>query len=208
MFRKLKQLNKFVRPTEEQDQINRLRIERELLEQQNIVAAKTLDDKRKTSGLDYKSCKKIEDEHFAKIEKLESEYLDLVEKVEVKNKELLDAQNILSITIESENYLKNIIPTLKQIKVKLEKEIHNTTFKFNTDKSFMDRYLYEIRLETTDAKAELNSFIDKFSEAKVEFNKLIEATHLENKVLSIRKKDLEIYELRLRKQYPGAKIIL
>lgn len=201
-------LKPFISHTEEQDKINKLRITRELLERENVEITKVLNDKRKNSGLDYKACKRIEDEHFSKVDETDNKYLVLIEQLNEKNKELEASQARLNNIVETETYLFSKIPLLENYKIQLDKEIQETAEKFNQDKENSEIYLSNIRERIDKRHKEFKELSEELSRARKEFNQLIEDTQLENKVLSTRKKDLEIYELRLRKKYPNDNIIL
>lgn len=201
-------LKPFISHTDEQDKINKLRITRELLERENVEITKVLNDKRKNSGLDYKACQRIEDEHFSKVDEADNKYLVLIEQLNEKNKELEASKQQYNNIIESEAYLKGVIPSLKKAKAKLEEEIKETAEKFNQDKENSEIYLSNIRERIDKRHKEFKELSDELSQARKEFNQLIEDTQLENKVLSTRKRDMEIYEARFRAKNPDKTIIL
>jgi chromosome segregation ATPase len=180
-----------------------LKKQKELLERDNREASKSLDSKRRSLNLDYKSCEKIEKEHFAKIDKARNEYLDIVDKFDIKNGELININNQVSSLIMLRQDLLSVIPELKQDKIKLEKEIYETIERYNNDKKNSEIYLNRVREKIEESNKEFNVLDEKLTVAKAELKEITEKNTLENKILARRHNDLEIYERRIRKQNPN-----
>jgi hypothetical protein len=185
-----------------------LKKNKEILERDNCEAAKSLEAKRRSLNLDYKSCQKIEKEHFDKIDKAREEYLDLVDKYDKKNEELINLNaNVSSLVVLKQDLLL-LIPKLEKTKLELEKEIYETTEKYNQDKKNSELYLNNLREKIEKENKVFNELDEKLTIAMAEFKEITEKNTIENKLLARRQNDLDIYENRLRKKYPTEIIIL
>ena len=185
-----------------------LKKDKEILERDNCEAAKSLEAKRRSLNLDYKSCQKIEKEHFDKIDKAREEYLDLVDKYDKKNEELINLNaNVSSLVVLKQDLLL-LIPKLEKTKLELEKEIYETTEKYNQDKKNSELYLNNLREKIEKENKVFNELDEKLTIAMAEFKEITEKNTIENKLLARRQNDLDIYENRLRKKYPTEIIIL
>jgi hypothetical protein len=179
------------------------KMEKEQLKRDNIAAAKSLELKRKSLGLDYKACEKIEKEHFSKVEKLQDKKLKLLLEVEDKKTELENLNISITSAFNLKNELVKSIPSLEDKKLKLENEIKETTEEYNRNKSNSEIYLSNIRNQIDIYHKELAILDSKLLSARKELKDLLEKTDLENKILHKRHKDLEIYEMRIRSKNPN-----
>ena len=198
----------YVSPTAEAEKSAKLRIERKQLEKENIEITKTLDEKRKSLSLYRNAFDKIEKERLLNVEELKNKAADLTNKINDKNSEYKNISDIVSGFVASEQSLKISISSLEDKKIKLEREVKESTEKFNLDKSNSDTYIVSLREKSDKLFAEVSDLEKSLDEAKKDLKSVLERVAEENRVLSIRKKDLEIYEARLRKKYPEDKIIL
>lgn len=203
-----KSIKVFISPTKEADELAKLKVEKEILARENRESAQALDAKRKSLNLDYKSCQKIEKEHFAKIEKLQNEYNLLFNKVQDKNEEYIKLAQSISSLNNLKQELEKQIPVLENNKLQLEKDIYEKTEKNNVDKKNSEVYLSGIRKKIDEEATLYNELNQKLILAKEELRETIEKTNEENRILSFKQRDLEIYEARLRKKYPNDTIIL
>jgi chromosome segregation ATPase len=212
MFKKTKQakIEKgiYTSPTSEAEKSAKLRIERKQLEKENVEVTKTLDEKRKSLSLIYNDFDKVEKEHLLNVEELKNKAADLTNKINDKNSEFRNISDIVSNFVANEQDLKTSISSLKDIKGKLEAEVKDSTEKFNLDKNNSEVYIVSLRDKSDKLFIEVSGLEKTLDEAKKELNSVLERVAEENRVLSIRKKDLEIYEARLRKKYPSNTIIL
>jgi len=198
----------YVSPTAEAEKSAKLRIERKQLEKENIEITKTLDEKRKSLSLYRNAFDKIEKERLLNVEELKNKAADLTNKINDKNSEYKNISDIVSGFVASEQSLKISISSLEDKKIKLEREVKESTEKFNLDKSNSDTYIVSLREKSDKLFAEVSDLEKSLDEAKKDLKSVLERVAEENRVLSIRKKDLEIYEARLIKKYPEDKIIL
>jgi chromosome segregation ATPase len=212
MFKKNKQTiierGVYVSPTAEAEKSAKLRIERKQLEKENVEITKTLDEKRKSLSLYHNAFDKIKKEHLTRVEKLQNEVVDMINKINDKNSEYKNISEIVSGFVASEQSLKTSISSLEDKKDKLEKEVKESTEKLNLDKSNSDTYIVSLREKSDKLFAEVSDLEKSLDEAKKDLKSVLERIAEENRVLSIRKNDLEIYELRLRKQYPNELFII
>jgi chromosome segregation ATPase len=198
----------YTSPTAEAEKSAKLRIERQQLEKENVEITKTLDEKRKSLNLDHNAFDKIEKEHLARVEELQNKIVDLINLVDNKSAEHKNISLVVSDLRGVFDKLKVSIPELKDKKGKLEVEFKDLVDKFNTEKANGEVYLSALRDKSDKTFIELSGLEKSVDEAKKELKSTLEKIDEENKVLSVRKKDLEIYEARLRKKYPNDKIIL
>jgi len=201
-------LKPFVSPTEELDKINNIKIERELNEEENKALVKGLEENRKNLSDLMESFKKVEKEHQERIDKSENYYFSIIDSINKKNNELTTLNSLICNLIEKEKDLSSSITILTENKSKLDKEIATKTEDFNRDKYNSEIYLSSLRDSINNANNEYNDINEKLVIAKEDLRLTIEKINNENGVLSTRKKDLEIYETRLKTKYPEEVIIL
>jgi len=188
--------------------IANLRIQREILNRENTELSASLDEKRKSLGLDYKSCQKIEKEHFDKVEKLRDEYFNLIARYDAKSSELMRINESVCSLRESINGLTSDIELLKRNREKLAIEDEEMTYKHNVDKKNSELYLSKLRGEISILNSEYLNISGQLLIAKEELKKTQESNQLENKLIARRQKDIEIYEARFRAKNPDKTIIL
>jgi chromosome segregation ATPase len=188
--------------------IANLKIQKELLNRENTELSASLDAKRKSLGLDYKSCQKIEKEHFDKVNKLRNEYLDLVSLYDSKSLELMRVNESVCSLRGSIQCLTADIESLNKDKEKLAIEIEETTYNNNVDKKNSETYLSNLRELIASLNNEYLDISNKLLIAKQELSKTLESTQLENKLIARRQKDIDIYEARFRGKYPNKTVIL
>lgn len=201
-------LKPFVSPTEEIDKINKLKIERELKEEENKSLILSLEENRKLLYKLISSFSKIEKEHQDKLEQASKEYLSVIKAIDLKNNELSTLNTLVNNLKEKEIKLSSVIITLEENKINLEDEINKKIKNLNLDKNNSEIYLSSLRDKIEIGNKEYNEISEKLSKAKEELRKTIEEINTENTVLAVRKKDIEIYENRLKTKYSGEKIIL
>lgn len=189
-------------------EINKLRSQREIIEKENIEVTKALEEKRKSLGFDYKSCDRIEKEHYDKLDKTNTEYIDLLNAIDEKNTELDGINYRIIDLLKIEQKLNNIIPELLKEKQKLEVELKDAVDNLNFNKNNSEVYLSNIRKNIDDERRIHKDLMEKIGKAKAELRITMDLIKEENAVLGKRQRDLEIYEARLRKKYPNDKIIL
>lgn len=201
-------LRKFISPTEEIDKINKLKIERELKELENKEIIGGLEENRLNLSKLISSFKEIEKEHYNRIDKANAEYAELLNAIDEKNKELDGLNYRIIDLLKIEQRLNNIIPELSNEKQRLEIELKDTVDRLNFNKNNSEIYLSNIRKNIDDERITHKDLIEKIGKAKAELRTTIDLIKEENAVLSKRQRDLEIYEVRLKKKYPNDKITL
>jgi chromosome segregation ATPase len=208
MRRNRNKLKPFVSPTEEIDKINKLKITTEILERNNRELVKAIDEKEKKILLYAGACEKIEAEHLKKVEKLkkQEEFLKVISENLVLRES--DLRNRILEYEEEKKDISESIEVLKIRKLRIDEEITDTAKRFNIRKTEKEEILKELTDKIYDVRVELDETMKKLETAKKEFEITVENTNRENKILSIKQRDIEIYEDRLRKKYPNDLIIL
>lgn len=201
-------LKPFVSPTEEIDKINKIKIERELKEEENRLLVLGIEENRKKLSDLVASFEKVEKEHKNKLDESEKQYFSIIDAINNKNKELSTLNSLICNLKEKESELLSRIPILESEKIKLEDEIYEKTTNFNQDKNNSEIYLASLREKIDEENKMYNEISEKLTIAKEDLRLTIEKINDENGVLSTRKRDLEIYETRLKTKYPEEVIIL
>jgi len=201
-------LKQFVSPTEEIDKINKIKIERELKEEENRLLVLGAEENRKKLSALAESFKEIEKEHQKRLDESESQYFSIIDSINNKNKEFSTLNSLICNLKEKESELLTRIPVLESEKSKLENEIYEKTFNYNQDKNNSEIYLALLREKIDKENKVYNEISEKLVVTEEKLKNTIEKINNENGVLSTRKKDLEIYETRLKTKYPEEVIIL
>lgn len=201
-------LKPFVSPTEEIDKINKIKIERELKQEENRLLVLGIEENGKKLSDLVESFKKIEKEHQDRLNESEKQYFSIIDAINNKNKELSTLNKLICNLKEKESELLTRIPILESDKSKLEDEIYEKTTNFNQDKNNSEIYLTSLREKINEENKVYNEVSEKLVIAREDLRLTIESINNENGILSTRKKDMDIYESRLRKKYPNDKIIL
>jgi chromosome segregation ATPase len=201
-------LKPFVSPTEEIDKINKIKIERELKEEENKNLVLGLEENRERLSNLVGSFEVIEKEHQNRLAESEKQYFSIIDAINNKNKELSTLNSLICNLKEKESELLARIPILESDKFKLEDEIYEKTSNFNQDKNNSEIYLTSLREKINEENKVYNEVSEKLVIAREDLRLTIESINNENGILSTRKKDMDIYESRLRKKYPNDKIIL
>jgi len=201
-------LKHFVSPTEEIDKINKLKIERELKELENSDIIKGLEENRLNLSKLISYFKEIEEENNERIEKAQNEFLTILSAIDLKASEFRTLDDKVFSLLNTEDELLRSIPILENKKVKLEKEIEEKISNYNVDKNNSELYLRTLSGDIEKNTNKLNKLKEELKNTQNNFDELIDKINKENEVLSVKQKDVEIYETRLRVKYPDAKIIL
>jgi uncharacterized phage infection (PIP) family protein YhgE len=207
-IKKSKNLKLYIKPTEEADKIALLKIENEKLEKQNKELAEAVSEKMKRLQFDLSDYKKIEQEHFNKVENLTNQAVELISKVEEKQELFNKLNNNISILQEKEPILKDDINKTGINLTKLEDKLLKETEEFNKKKFNNEEFIKVLDKKIKEKQSELSKFDSDLEKCKKEFDDTLEKINEENRILSKKQRDLEIYELRLRKKYPNETIIL
>ena len=150
--------------------IANLRIEKEILNKQNIESAIALESKRKSLNLDYKACEKIEKEHFDKVDKLQDEYAKLFNKFEDLKEECERLETRIGYLNDDRESLLKSMPILNEDKLRLENEIEETINKLNETKSNANKYIANITEKIENLNKEYQDIDGKLLVAKEEHN--------------------------------------
>ena len=187
---------------------NKLHSEIERLQKEHNELTSTLSDLRKCILVDKGDYKLIEAERIAKIEGLDEKLIDV--KVELEEK-----QNSVKNLVNSSNSLQQIIEILKkgaekegEKKKDLQTEIDSLVISLNQIKiAFQNE-----ETEKRDLIRSLNAEIDEKKEELRVMREEYEAKRFEilkdERLLSIKRSDLEIYEMRMKKKYPSETFVL
>ncbi len=197
------------------DEVMKLETEKTLLhadieskrgEQAELSA--TLTDLRKCILVDRGDYKLIEAERIATIEEIDEKLVDL--KIELEEKQ--GSVKNLSATATG---LQNQIPVLEKDIVKktvqkteLTEEVKKLSTEVEKLKENHKNEAEEKRLTLKGLITEINSAREKTRTIKKEYEDTRLEILRETRLLSIRRSDLEIYEIRMRKKYPNETFIL
>lgn len=189
-------------------ELNKLIAKREQIEKENVEATLVIEANRNSLELHHKSLEIIEKEHFNKVSVAKKEYITVVNAIDDKNKELHSIEEMVNNLTSTKELLNQAIPRLLEAKQKLDLEIEKTTENLNLNKKNSEIYLENIRNVIEEDKKIHKDLSEKVSKLKTELRITSDLIKEENIVLGKRQKDLQIYEIRLRKQYPNETIIL
>lgn len=185
-----------------QEEIAKLRIEKELIERDNVEAAKALEEKRKSLGLDFKGFKKLEEEHRIEIDKLVAKKLDLEDVVnELDNREKVLRFQINGLIDQNES-LSTMIMQKEARKTEIDQAFKVDMDKYASLREINQNALNKQREELLNLGTRISIAEGALERIKTEFDEMHQKAMEETKILGIRQKDLEIYERRLRKKYP------
>jgi len=180
----------------------------EQLEAQRNELSSTLSDLRRCIMVDKGDYKLLEVERINIIEKLDEQLIELKLEIEEKQK----TSNGLTAT---SNNFRRLIEQSEKRKEKLTKEIillqndkHQQTeilnnLKIQTQKEETERreVIVNLQKQIDEMQNKLNEISSNYEEKRFNILK-------ESRQLTIRRADLEIYEMRLRKKYPNETLIL
>ena len=202
----LQKLDKF-NLVEEAEKLAKIKQETELAEKQNREVSESLAEKRKLDTLSYKDCKKIEEEHIEEVEKLENEKVSLLVDIEKKQDEYNKLNSLISNFNNNVTFLEGKIPNLKKELKYLKENKEFETLEFNKTKFEHETILLGLAEEAKKQQDILIDIDNKLTSSRQALKETIEKINEENRLMSIRRKDLEIYEKRLRVKYPDDVIL-
>jgi len=185
-----------------------LRIENEQLEKQHKGLLERREDIIRKSGYTPAEYAKVEKEHFSRVKDIENKIVEgriELGKIEKTTQDKLASLKNISVQTQ------DLEPKLKTLKSDIE---ILTTRKENANNSAIEAETKYNNLIEEKSK-ELSTLTDKADKTKnanlvmtQEMEKRIASVVEQERQLSIRRTDMEIYEARLRQKYPNDPIIL
>src|SRR3990167_2049694 len=186
----------------------KLKAEIEVFETQRKELSETLTDLRKCIMADKGDYGTNEAERIFRIEDLETKLLKLTSSVEEKEnslKSLIESHNNTSASAQA---LENKIEKLTQQKSELEKEIEKTTFSLDTFKIMRQDEEEKRRVKLAELKLDIEENSKKLDNIRLEYEQKRIHNLAEERRLSIKRSDLEIYEARMRRKYSNDVFVL
>jgi uncharacterized coiled-coil protein SlyX len=181
---------------------------KEVLEREIRELAIAKDELIRKSGYTPAEYKIIEDEHFARVETLEDSVIKAKIELEGLENTISDRKDSLSILSRSLGQsttemgrVQNDISILTERKENLES---STIEAKNNYENLINEKSQELVLITNQINSTKNTEIA----ISADLNKRMASVVEQERLLSIRRSDLEIYEARLRRKYPNDTIIL
>src|SRR3990167_4288507 len=150
----------------------------------------------------------VEKKHLTSIGVYEEKGTDLLNEI-IERQESL--KNLLRSVSDMENQLASVTKKHEQRSKDLVKIESQYEEKGRSGEAETIRLLADIKdklEELTETTKSLNATRDENILVQQDTNERIKKAEKEERLISIRRNDLEIYEARLRKRYPEAKIIL
>lgn len=191
-----------------QKKIADLRIQEELLDRSVTAKAEALTDLRASLMSSKPEYLEVEKEHRQEMEKLQTRSIVLREEID-------NGQDLIKILqVDINNTSKDLEARRKELNGvraeldKATKELKSTLSRLNDEKDKLQKLI-------TTRTTQLNALDIKLSGAKERLSAVVENTDARlEKVrkdearLAVKQKDLEIYELRLRRKYPKEVFVL
>ena len=145
----------------------------------------------------------------------QNDTLEFKKQIDKTKKELAEKQEAIKI-LESEILVvgsKKIllieeIDELKKLKENLSNQINGYICENNLKLQYCEDKLTKAIKKLSSKEVELSEIINSIERAKEELFNLTRQAFKENRLLERRRKDIEIYEKRLRRKYPEEKINL
>jgi chromosome segregation ATPase len=189
-------------------QKNKLLQEIEPLTKEHLELSKSLNDLRKCIMVDQGDYKLIESERLNQIEELENKVVSLRIELEEKQDTVRNLSNksnslqnsIINDTKQIEK-LKQIDNDLKEEIIKLSGEVEEIKLSLQEKTDEKRIQIRDLTREVGEKQVELESMRKEYEEKRFEILK-------EERLLSIKRSDLEIYEARMRKKYPNEAFVL
>lgn len=185
-----------------------LRVDVESLELSIKEKSESLADIRKritATGGDYGT---IESEHIRELDTLDSRVKGLRAEVETKEKSVKDLS-------DQYNSITSQIPEVTAQLDKAKKDLEKLELEITTKTEELNQTIIALDRDISDKRSELKFLNQEIKEAKTENARVtkdteekLESVAKEERLLSLKKRDIDIYEDRLRKKYPEETIIL
>ena len=193
---------------EQEAKKTKLKIEVEVLETQRKELVEALTDLRKCIMVDKGDYGTTEAERIFKIEDLDNAVAKLKVELETKQGELKNAtQTHNSLTVTSQA-LENQIEKLKNKKTDIEEELQKTTDSLDKFKISRQEEEEKKRVKSAELTMEIAELSKKLSVLNQEYETKRIHILAEERRISIRRSDLEIYEARLKRKFPNETFVL
>ena len=193
---------------EQEAKKTKLKIEVEVLETQRKELVEALTDLRKCIMADKGDYGTTEAERIFKIEDLDNEVVKLTVQVQEKQGTLKGVTNTHNSLTISSKALENQIEKLSKKKTDIEEELQKTSDSLDKVKIIRQEEEEKRRVKV----AELIMEIDELSKKLGVLNQEYETKRIhiltEERRISIRRSDLEIYEARLKRKFPNENFVL
>ena len=193
---------------EQEAKKTKLKTEIEVLEVQRRELSETLTDLRKCIMADKGDYGTYEAERIFRIEDLDEQVVKSKNELEEKQTELEAlVQNMNEITLSSQSLRKEIEKQSKT-KEELESEIEKCTNILDKLKILRQNEEEARRTKLSQLKKDIETDSKKLDDIRVEYETKRIHILAEERRISIRRSDLEIYEARLKRKYSGEIFVL
>lgn len=189
-------------------QKSKLKAEIEVFTTQRKELSDTLSDLRKCIMADKGDYGKNEAERIFRIEDLEEQVLKLSKELEIKQNDLSNStQNNTNLVVSSQS-LENKIQKLNKEKIELEKEFEKITKSLDQFKIFRQEEEEKRRVKLAVLRMDIEAETKKLNDIRIEYEQKRIHNLAEERRLSIKRSDLEIYEERMRRKYKDDTFVL
>ena len=180
---------------------NKLKAEIEVFETQRRELSETLADLRKCIMADKGDYGTYEAERIFRIEDLDEQVVKSKTELEEKQEELKGATQRNEGLLASSTKLENEIEKKTKINLKLESETEQATNILNKIKILRQEEEEKRRIKLAKLRLDIEENSKKLDNIRVEYEQKRIHNLAEERRLSIKRSDLEIYEQRMRRKY-------
>ena len=179
----------------------------ELLKREQVALLDSNSDIRKRLLDGKKDMVDVEKKHLTSIQVYEERGIALLEEI-IERQEAL--KGLLKSVSETENQLSSVMAKNAEVGKEYTRIMAHTEEVEQKARKEQQELSAEIIQKRTDLIAvtkELNTARDENISVRLDTDERIKVCEKEERLISVRRNDLEIYETRLRKQYPDAKMV-
>ena len=180
----------------------KLRVEVELLERRCNEKAEALTDLRASLFVAKPEYSEIEKEHRKEVEEYQEKVATLFERIENNQ----DIMKVLEVDLrrmrKDVGVARDDLDEIRMELIDKNIELEGVTGKLNDTKSVLSKEMLEKQEELAKLRVEISEVQGRLAYVIEDTDKRKEVVLKEEKLLAVRKKDLEIYEMRLRRKYP------
>ena len=179
----------------------------ELLKREQVALLDSNSDIRKRLLDGKEDMVDVEKKHLTSIQVYEERGIALLEEI-IERQEAL--KGLLKSVSETENQLSSVMAKNAEVGKEYTRIMAHTEEVEQKARKEQQELSAEIIQKRTDLIAvtkELNTARDENISVRLDTDERIKVCEKEERLISVRRNDLEIYETRLRKQYPDAKMV-
>lgn len=189
-------------------EINQLTQKRDAEEKLVTELALSITDLQKRSGFSPSEYIQVEQGHFERMEDLENTVVNLTSTKDLTESELITLNTSVASHQSRLETLRKEEKTTKAAKESASKELISVTKELNSKKQELASVNSTLQKEHVDLTKKINVARHELQSITGECDKRMKAVQEEERLLSIKRTDLGIYEARLRKKYPHENLVL